>query len=151
MAHNTIKIKKYSDVIEEIEAAGTITPGMLLELDSAGKVVAHNSAGENALLMFALEDELQGNDIDDDYSSGDMVHVWIPYRGDQVYALLADGETAAIGDFLESNGAGALQVYSAGSAGVVEYPNAIVGVATEAVDLSASANTTVGRIIVRII
>lgn len=151
MAKNTIKVKKYSDVIEEIDAGGAITPGHLLELNSSGDVVVHNSAGESVLPMFALEDELQGGEIDDAYASGDKVQVWIPGRGDQVYALLADGEVAAIGSFLESNGDGTLKVYDQTSGGVADFPHSIVGVATEAVDLSASANTAAGRIIVRII
>lgn len=155
---NTIKIKNYSDVFEEIVAAGAILPGMLIEEGASG-VIAHNSAGENILPMFALEDELQGNGIDDAYASGDLVSVWIPGRGDQVYAILADGENVAVGDLLESNGAGYLQKHTAGSAGVVEYPLAVVGYATEALDLSGSSGEegssgTLGynkRIIVRIV
>lgn len=146
---NTIKVKKYSDVIEEIVAGGTITPGMLLELNSSDAVVAHNSAGENQLPMFALEDELQGKEITDNYASADKVQVWIPGRGDQVYALLADGQNVSIGDFLESAGDGTLQAHAADSAAVPTQ--AIVGVALEALDLSASANTAAGRIVVRII
>ena len=157
MAFNTIKVKKYSDHIEEITAAGAITPGHLIEEDSSGTCVVHNSAGENVLPMFALEDELQGKDITDAYASGDKVQVWIPYRGDQVYALLADGENAAIGSFLESNGDGTLKVHAAGSAGVVEYPLAIVAQATEAVDNSESSGAESSglygaqRIVVRIV
>ena len=149
MAFNTIKVKKYSDHIEEYDAGGTITPGMLIEQEADGDVVAHNSAGENALPMFALGDVLQGSEIDDDYSSGDKVQVWIPWRGDQVYALLADGENVAIGAFLESAGDGTLQAHAEDSVAVPTQ--AIVGVAVEALDLSASANTTAGRIVVRII
>jgi len=37
MAYNTIKLKKYLDIIEEYTPAASITPGMLLELTSAGK------------------------------------------------------------------------------------------------------------------
>jgi len=147
MAYNTIKVKKYSDVVEEITAGGTITPGMLIELDSNGEVIAHNGEDEPVLPMFALEDELQGNDIDDDYSEDDKVQVWIPYRGDKVYALLATGEDASIGEFLTSNGDGCLKCYTGTAASDVEYPQLIVGVATEAVDASG-ADT---RIIVRII
>jgi len=147
MAYNTIKVKKYSDVIEEITAGGAITPGMLLELDSSGEVVAHNSAGENALPMFALENELEGKGIDDAYEEDDKVQVWIPYRGDMVYAILEDGENVSIGDFVESAGNGNVQkhvpdVESADSNQVVDftaYSNQIVGVAVEAVDLEASS------------
>lgn len=151
MAYNTVKVKKYSDVIEEIEAGGTITPGMLLELDSSGEVIAHNSAGENVLPMFALEDALQGDDIDDDYSSGDKVQCWIPYRGDIVYAILANGNDVSVGDFLESAGGGELQKHaedtdSSGEATTI-YTNQIVGVALEDVESTSESE----RILVRII
>jgi len=152
MAKNTIKVKNYSDVNEEIGAGGTITPGMLVELGSAGTVTAHANAGKTVLPMFAVEDELQGGSIDDDYSSGDKVGVWIPGRGDQVYALLADGQTAVIGDFLESNGDGYLKVWAPESSAVTDTPFSVVGQATEALDLSGSSGEeTTQRIIVRII
>jgi hypothetical protein len=153
MAKNTIKVKKYGDHIEEITAAGTITPGMLIEEGSGGTVVAHNSAGQNAIPMFALEDELQGNGVADDYSSGDKVQCWYPYRGDQVYCILADGEDIAIGDLLESAGDGTVQEHTASSAGAVEYPLAIIGQAIEALDMSGSsgADPASARLIVRIV
>ncbi len=110
----TIKLKKYSDVIEEYIAAGTITPGMLLEFDSDGKVIAHSDSGEQGIPMFALEDELKGKAIGDNYSSADPVQVWIPGRGDQVYGLLI-GSAVVIGDFLQSNGDGKLKKYAVSS------------------------------------
>lgn len=131
MAYNTVKVKKYSDVVEEFIAAGTIVPGMLLELTSEGKVQAHSTGGGSAVpIMIALEDELQGNGIDDSYSADDPVQVWVPYRGDEFYGVLADGENVAIGDYLESAGNGYLRKRITG---------AIVGVALEAVDLSGSS------------
>ena len=147
----TIKIKKYSDHIEEIVAGGTITPGHLIAEGSGGTVAVHGSAGQNCIAMFALEDELQGNDIDDDYSSGDQVQCWYPYRGDQVYCILADGEDIAIGDLLESAGDGTVQKHVASSAGAVEYPLAVIGQATHALDMSGSAGEDPSpRLIVRI-
>ena len=152
MAKNTIKVKKYSDVIEEYTAtAVAITPGYFLEVTSADVVQAHSTAGGNTFPLVALEDELQGDGIDDNIAASQKVQCWIPYRGDQVYAWLKDGQSVAIGAALESAGDGTLQAHTADSAGVVEYPNAIVAVALEAVDLSASANTAKGRIIVRIV
>lgn len=137
---NTVKIKKYLDIIEEIEASGTITPGMLLELDSDGKVRAHSGEGEDVLPMFALEDELQGKTINDNYTSGQPVQVWIPVRGEQVLAELADDENVSIGDFLCSDGNGRLKKYEAisSTAGLTVYQEVIVGQALEAVDLSTS-------------
>lgn len=123
----TIKVKKYSDVILEAEANAAITPGMLLEYTTTGTVKAHATAAGKHAFMFALEDELQGKGINDDYAAGDKVQIWVAGRGDLVYALLEDEANIAIGDFLESNGAGLLQEYTSG---------VIVGVAVEAQDLS---------------
>lgn len=166
MSKFTIKIKKYSNVIEEFEAGGTIYPGMLVAVNSSGKVVAHSQADKDAIPMFALEDELQGKGINEPYVSGDRVQVWIPYRGDMVYGILADGENAVIGSFLTSKGNGMLQVHvtdfeswHASQAGDVSiYPLQIVGQAVEAVDLSDSSGAEESgplgyhkRIIIRIV
>lgn len=144
---NTIKLKKYSDVIEEIVAAGTITPGMLVELDNTGEVKAHSDEDGNVLPMFALEDELQGKTIDDDYVATNPVQVWIPYRGDKVNAILATGENVTIGTFLTSDGTGKLHAAPALASTGNVAPLQIVGVATEAVN-AASADA---RIIIRIV
>jgi len=150
MAYNTVKLTKYSDIEVEYDAVAAITPGMLLELTSAGEVQAHSSAGQNAFPYVALEDELQGNGIDDDYAADDKVKVWIPGRGDIAYMILADGENVGIGDFLESNGAGYLQKHSedvesweSGSIQIARtittYTRQIVAQALEAKDLSGSS------------
>ena len=139
MAYNTIKIKKYADVVYEFEAHAAITPGMLLELNSDNEVLAHDTAAGNVVpVMFALEDELQGHGIDDDYAAGDQVQVWIPGRGDIVNALLRDEQTITIGELLESDGEGRLQTHTAvaGDSTTGTVVNPIVGMAVEAVDLS---------------
>jgi hypothetical protein len=143
--YRTIKIKKYSDVIEEIKStAVAITPGMLLELDSTnGYVKAHATSGGNAMPMFALEDELQGKEITDNYAVSTLIQVWFPGRGDQVYAILADGNEVDIGSFLESNGAGFLQLHAVDTASSQEaftsYTNQIVAVALEHKDTSGGS------------
>lgn len=145
--HNTIKVKNYSDVVEEYDAVAAITPGMLIELTSAGEVQAHSNAGQNVLPMFAAEDELQGKGIDDDYAADDKVQCWIPGRGCIVYAILADGNDVNPGDFLESNGAGLLQKYTADvdsyesnvAGSFTVYSNQIVGVALDDIDISDSS------------
>jgi hypothetical protein len=139
----TIKIKNYSNIFEEYTAAGAIIPGMLIELIAAGTVQAHGTASGSALPMFPLEDEFQGKTINDAYSAGDIIpQVWIPGRGDQVFALLDDGENVIKGDFLESAGNGFLQKYSSDASNNADAVDMrIVGVALEAVNLSSSSDT----------
>lgn len=147
MAYNTIKIKKYLDIIDEKVANATIIPGMLIELMTTNKVRAHATAEGNALPMFALEDELQGKGIDDNYSALDPVQIWIPQRGEEVYAILADGYDVDISDWLASNGNGYLREHTAeteswgvSEAGEVTVnPLQIVAQALEAVDSSGSS------------
>jgi len=146
--YNTIKLKKYADVIEEIKStAVAIIPGMLLELDStAGYVKAHATAGGNAMPMFALEDESQGKEITDSYVISSLIQVWFPGRGDQVYAILADGNEVEIGSFLESDGNGFLQLHAVDTASSQEaftsYTNQIVAVSLEHKDTSGASTVS---------
>jgi hypothetical protein len=142
---NTIIAKNYSNVFEEYTAAAAILPGNLIELTSAGTVQKHSGAGKTALPMFAIEDSLQGKDVDDAYIASDQVRCWIPNRGDIVYALLADGENVVIGDRVESNGLGYLRKevrtndsWESADAQVAhsQYDSHIVGIVLEAQDLS---------------
>jgi hypothetical protein len=112
MKRNTIILKDYLHVFEEYEAAAALSPGMLVELTTAGKIQKHSGAGRTALPMFPIEDALQGKTIRDAYAAGDKVRVWIPQRGDIVYGLLADEESVVIGDYVESNGLGYLRKVS---------------------------------------
>jgi hypothetical protein len=148
MSKNTIILKNYLNIYEEFEAASAITPGMLVELDSSKEVKPHVIAGGNVLPMVAIEDELQGNGIDDVYAADDRVQCWVPQRGEEGYLILKDGEDVAIGDFLESGGGGVVVKHTpdteslgADSSGNITtiYTNQIVGVALEAVDLSDSS------------
>ena len=147
MSNNTIKLKKYLDVIIEKNANAAITPGMLIESMSSDKVRAHATSEGNAVPIFALEDELQGNGIDDAYAADDPVQCWIAQRGEEVYAILADGEDVAIGDWLASNGDGYLKKHVAeteswevSEAGeVTVLPLAIVAQAIEALSTADSS------------
>lgn len=154
MANHSIIVKRLgAEVIEEYTAtAVAIKPGYLLEMASATTVQAHSTAEGNVTPpMFAIEDQLQGKAITADYAVSSKIQCWIPRKGDIVYAYLADGQNASVGDFLESDGNGALQVHAADASNVSVIGDAIVGVALEAVDLSGSANlTALGRIKVRI-
>lgn len=145
---NTIKLKKYSDIIEEYPAGGAITPGHLIKLGSNNKVVVHDGAGENALPIFALEDELQGRGISDAFATDEPVQCWVAGRGDIVNAILTTSQTVVIGDWLESAGNGTLQkhVPDTDSDGTDIFGKQIVGQAVVAVTTTAA----VARIAVRI-
>lgn len=152
MKKNTIKLKKYLDVIEEYTAtAVAITPGDLLELTSAGLVQAHSTDSGTVLPMFALEDELQGNGIDDDYAACAKIQVWVAVRGEQVFANIADDEVITTGDFLVSNGDGTLKGTTNSSATLDEFPSSVVGVALEDLDMTDSDDAAIGRCAVRIL
>jgi hypothetical protein len=151
MKRNTIILKDYAHNFVEYTAAAAILPGQLVEIASTGKVQKHSGAGKTALPMFAIEDALQGNGIKTTYNAGDKVRVWIPQRGDVVYALLADEENVVIGDFVESNGGGYLRKLvrsndswesadaAPGGGQHSLYSQHIVGVVLEAKDLSSLA------------
>lgn len=117
-------------------AAAAFTPGMLLEQTSANKFQAHSVAGGSNQRVFALEDSLRGNDIDDAYVADNQSFGFIARRGDLINALLADGETAVIGSKLVSNGDGYLKILVVDSA--EDYED-LVGIAQEALDLSDSS------------
>lgn len=137
---NTVRLKDYLGVYDEQVAAAAITPGMLCELTStANTVQKHSTDSGIAIPLFALEDNLQGKGIDEDYSAADQVQLWYPSRGDEVYAILADKENVSRGDFLVSAGDGTLKKLTVNSAGAAEYPEAIVGQALEALNLSGSS------------
>lgn len=114
---------------------------MLVEVMSTGKLRKHATEGGNAIPMFAVENKYEGKGITDAYAAADKVTYWIPQRGDEVYAQIEDEQNIAIGDFLESNGAGYLQkitnVEISSQAADVVYPLQIVAVALEALDLSS--------------
>ena len=153
MASNTILVKGYGPQ-EEALANAAITPGNLIELMSTGKVRKHSTAGGNVgPKQFAIEDELQGNPITTDYDADDLVQFVVPQSGDWIYALLKDGEDVAIGDLLESDGAGDLQVYTQDDSNVPVVSNNVVAEAREAVDLSggSSADPSTRRILVQIV
>lgn len=150
MAKNTMVLKHYVDVVKEYVAAGAITPGHLIELASTGKVQVHSSAGGFAQKIFAFENELEGEGLANALAAGDRVQCYYMRAGDEVYALLKDGENVSIGDKLVSAGDGTLQKAAVDSSGTV-VEETIVAIALEAVDLSASANTAAGRIKVEIV
>jgi len=130
---NTIKLKSYLDVFIERVAGGAFYPGALLMLDSSNEFIAHNDdAPAVAVPIIAIEDALQGKGIDDAYAHEDWVRGWVPTRGDIFYGILADGEHVAIGEYLQSFGAGGYLEKQTGTGHAI-------AMALEHLDLSGSS------------
>jgi hypothetical protein len=146
MAKKSIILKCNSGMPAQIERVpgAVFYPGHLIYLASTNKVAKHAvSGGSVAPTMFAVEDAFQGKTLDDAFAITGRAVCWIPQKGDEVYAILADGQTIVIGDKLESNGDGTLTKHAADTGdsddAVTIYDKQIVAIALEAVDLSTSS------------
>jgi hypothetical protein len=142
MARKSVIIAGQGVRVEKV-AVAAFTPGMLIEQTSANKFQKHSVSGGEAVPIFALEDSLIGNDIDDDYVATNQSFGVYCSPGMLINALLADGETAVIGSKLISNGDGFLKVYAAT---VVDSDDAVtirqpivVAIAQAALDMSGSS------------
>lgn len=131
---------KGDPIRKERVAEAAITPGMLVEITATGTIQAHGDAGEDASPTFAVEQDFLGASITDAYAAGDQVQYVYCRPGDEIYAWLSGNEDVAIGALLESDGAGALQAFTAqevdegGAANYTIYTRAVVARALEAVD-----------------
>lgn len=137
---------------KEGEAGAVITPGFLLAR-SANTVIPHGVAAGNAAKMFAVENDVIGDEIDVDYASGENVVYIIPEPGSEIYALVAAGAAAIVdGDFVESAGDGTVRKHvpqGVDEGGVATYnviPGPLVGQAVEDVDNSGGTGTARIRI-----
>jgi hypothetical protein len=125
----TILLKGDPERMERV-AGGTITPGALVKLNSSNQLVVHSTAGGNTNTIFALENELFGKGIDDNYSANDYVQAGEFDGDDHVLAYVAASAAAiVIGDQVESAGDGSVRIRSSGTT---------IGTALEAVDNSGN-------------
>lgn len=150
MAHRTISIKTLYSLLKEGKASGAITPGHMLERTSTADTVKSHAVAGQMTRLYAVEDELQGHEIGDAYTTANRVFFKAFLPGDEVYALIANGEDISIGDRLTSNGDGTLKKAAADSSGTVAEDE-IAAIALEAVDMSDSSGADPsGRCIVEI-
>lgn len=126
MAYRTIVVKgKDRCIFKEGLAGEILTPGWLLQ-GLPADLLAHASAGGTALPMFAVENELEGKEIGDDYADLDSVRYVICPAGTEI-AALADGTGVTAGDIVESNGDGTLQVQASDAATDEGERHSVVG------------------------
>lgn len=113
---NTILLKGRGHRVEKV-AGGTITPGMLVKRTSTDTLIAHGTAAVAAVPCFAVENDLVGNSITDNYLVNDYVQAETLYSGCEVLAFLVAGGTAVVeGDLLEGAGDGSLRKLASGIA-----------------------------------
>lgn len=120
MAYEKVHNKGTLWMKEELVAAATISPGMLLEVTAAGKVQAHSVEGGRAERIIALEDEFQGKTVSDNYSADDPVQMAVALPGEVFNMLMAAGEDGAPGAPVVSGGDGTVVcVDNVSSTGVI--------------------------------
>ena len=117
MAKQTIKLKKYVDIINEYVAGGAVKPGHVVVLGSGGTV----AVGAAKTPLIALEDELQGRAITDAFASGEPIQCWTPVRGEEGLCILSTSQTIAIGAVLEANASGELIALNTGTAVAIAF------------------------------
>ena len=139
---DTIQIRGEAWVTHEADAAVILTPGEFVTFDSVGDF-ALPAAGDT-FKMIVIEDDLQGNEIADDYAAASRVRAVVPQPGSVVQAILTDGQNVPIGRELELDGNGTL---------ITIGSNDAIAIALEAIDASDSAATPVAsrRILVVIL
>lgn len=127
-----------TDIRREALANAALSPGHLIELISTGKVQVHATANGPALMMIAVENSLQGEEVGDAYAAGDLVSYWVLRAGDRFWGKVLNGQNIAIGDKCVSAGDGTFREYvEAASATALEQ--ACLCIAVSACDMSGSS------------
>lgn len=130
-------------------ASNPITPGMLIQENSAGTISPHATAASNASKLFALPNLANGGDIDTAYAVSVTVRVAACRSGQVVNALVAAAASAiVIGDYLESAGDGTVRKASTDASTDTVQRDAIVGYAVTAIDNSGGGS--VARVQLRV-
>ena len=144
MAIKTIIVRgNATEQHDEAIANGAINVGNLVELQSTGKV-RKNAAGAGVVapVTVAVEDDMQGNGIDDAYADAALVQYVHARPGDHINLVCVDGGSAiVIGDKIEPAAAGEVRKAATSSSGALSNPEAVIGIARSAVDASDSAAT----------
>ncbi len=110
-------------------AAGVITPGHLVQGPDTD-IIVHANTGETAQKSFAMENEVVGGAIDDDYADNDTVLYAVLPPGSIVYAI-ADAGGVTAEDFVDSAGLGTLKTVATVAATDDTLRNSVIGKALD--------------------
>lgn len=126
---------------KEATAAAALSPGHLIKLNTAGKVLKHATAGGTLSPSFAVEYEYDTSDIATAYATGDRVRYVVATTGARIKGKLAASAAAiVIGDYLESAGDGTLRKVSTDTATSQDERNSVRFQAVEAVNNSSGSS-----------
>ena len=126
---------------KEATAAAALSPGHLIKLNNAGKVLKHATAGGTLSPSFAVEYEYDTSDIATAYATGDRVRYVVATTGARIKGKLAASAAAiVIGDYLESAGDGTLRKVSTDTATSQDERNSVRFQAVEAVNNSSGSS-----------
>jgi len=90
----------------EKDAAAALSPGHLVEIESAGDYQKHSSSTGKAQPAFAVEDAQNNVKYTTAYTSGARVQIRIGAPGSTFWAWLTSGQNVVIGEKLASAGDG---------------------------------------------
>jgi hypothetical protein len=123
MAANSICLSPNGQYIRNeasADAAG-ILPGHLLIETATGVAVNATADDVPVRALFADINIGDAGDITRPYTSGENVHYVSASKGVLVNAILADGETIAVGDEIASAGGGEVKAPASAGVGVLGY------------------------------
>lgn len=135
----TILLSSCYAVQREGKTAGVVRPGMLLNIRNQAAIVAHNEAGQECQAAVAIENDLVGKGIDDNYANPEQIRYAVLRDGDKFFGIIDENQNIAVGDLLASSGDGTLK-----EAAVTDF---VLGIARSAVVVGAAAT---GRCIVEV-
>jgi hypothetical protein len=131
---NTVVLKADFPSYRTTIANGALTPGELINLDSAGHAIPHGGSALTALKRFAVEDAQNGVAIGTAYADNDSIQYIHAKPGDEIYAFLkASSAAVVIGSYVDSAGDGSLEKVDTDAASDDTQRSSIVGQAIEAV------------------
>lgn len=141
MGRRIVLIGPDKPIYNERTATEAITPGMLVNPTTSTSVEKNDLVGDgNGVVEVAVENDIFGKGIDDDYASGDTVLSQILTPGCEFNGLVAAGALAIVYDAYVTPAAG-------GFLAVGTRANAI-GMAREAVDNSGGGTAARIRVLV---
>lgn len=138
----------------QVKASEAVKAGMLLDIDTNGEFIKHATAGGGGVVLVALPDpDHDGVDAfatATAFSDGDRIRAAAPSKGDTVILWLEPSQTITRDEYLQSNGAGLVEVgvlsqavNEGGAATYTVYPNKMLFKALEAVTTDGSTTSPI--------